>query len=273
MNGRAIARVAAAVTSLGIGAVLALNGTAVAEPPEPTPVQKALTYLTEVAGTDKPTVAGVSALNQYTKLLDVAGLRDITTFQPFLYAAPTFGCGPNGIITTIIAAATTDSPAGGGLGVRPGTMRFSATPQHSGLPLNSGLVVAWVNLNTGASGIDALDDRTAEFNIPTLSKTVNAGPGTVLASMWGVIGYAGANCVMTPTVGTFVVPVLPAAVPEAPPSEEAPTTTVAPPPPAAGAPKNQAPAPAPAPPLIPLPEIPFPTLPMPALPAPVQQGN
>lgn len=212
MNGRIIARAAAAVSSLGIGAAATL-GIAHAEPA----VDTALTALTAQAGEDQAAQAGVGALREYTGLVDVAQLRDIAAnFIPFAYAAPTFGCGSNGPITTIIAAGTTDgNNRNQGVSPEPGTLRFSATPAHTGAPLNSGLVVAWVNINNGRSGLDTLDDRT-EVGLPTLSKTVDAGPGMVLASMWGVINYPFANCVMTPTVGTFVVPDLPAPVNPAP---------------------------------------------------------
>ncbi|MET7771267.1 hypothetical protein [Nocardia sp. NPDC005366] len=250
MNGRAIARAAATVTSLGIGAVLAL-GSAGADPVSP--VEAALTDLAVKAGEDTSAQAGVGALQEYTKLVDVAQLRHVAAnFVPFAYAAPTFGCGSNGPITTIIAAGTTEGPnRSQGVSPEPGNLRFSAAPAHSGAPLNSGLVVAWVNINNGRSGIDTLDDRT-EVGLPTLSKTVDAGPGTVLASMWGVINYPFANCVMTPTVGTFVVPELPAAAPAevAPspaPAPQAGPGTAAPAAPAEiPAPAPAAPAPAPA---------------------------
>jgi hypothetical protein len=88
-----------------------------------------------------------------------------------------------------------------------------------------------VNINTGASGLDTLDDKT-ELGFPTLSKTVASGPGTVLASMWGMIDYPFAHCIMTPTVGMFAVPDRP----------------VQSPPPPAPEPTADAPAPAPAPP-------------------------
>ncbi|MFI6218315.1 hypothetical protein ACIBCD_40440 [Nocardia brasiliensis] len=269
MNGRTITRAAAAVTTLGIGAALTLGGPAAAEP-EPTPLDAGLTHLTETAGPDPAVQAGVGALSQYTKLVDVAALRHITSaFTPFAYAAPTFGCGSLGPITTIIAAATTDGVGNSqDLNVAPGTLRFSATPAHSGIPLASGLVVAWVNINNGASGIDPLDDLT-EYGLPSLSKTVRSGPGTVIASMWGIIDYPGAHCVMTPTVGTFMVPDQPASHPAnpadtnapgvvapgpngtvtGPAPEPAPTTAQQPAPaplPAAPAPEP-APAPAPAP--------------------------
>ncbi|WP_431967682.1 hypothetical protein [Nocardia sp. bgisy134] len=232
MNGRTIARVAATVTSLGIGAVLTLTGPASAAPDAA--IDQAVTHLTERAGTDQAARAGVDALGSYTKLVDVAQLRDIAgAWAPFAYAAPTFGCGSNGPITTIIAAGTTEgNNRDQGASPEPGTLRFSATPSHSGAPLSSGLVVAWLNVNNGHSGIDALDDMT-EFNLPTLSKTVRTGPGTVIASMWGVIGYPGAHCVMTPTVGTFVVPEIPAAAsapaaPETAPAAPQPAPAIVP---------------------------------------------
>ncbi|WP_405161141.1 hypothetical protein OG203_32935 [Nocardia sp. NBC_01499] len=206
MNGRTIARATSAVTALGIGVALTLGGTAAADP-EPSPLDTGLAHLTETAGADPTVQAGVGALTDYTKLADVAGLRHVTSaFTPFAYAAPTFGCGSIGPITTIIAAATTDGVGENqDLNVAPGTLRFSAAPAHTGTPLASGLVVAWVNINNGASGIDSLDDMT-EYGLPSLSKTVNSGPGTVIASMWGIIDYPFAHCLMTPTVGTFMVP-------------------------------------------------------------------
>ncbi|MEU7768552.1 hypothetical protein AB0B25_26075 [Nocardia sp. NPDC049190] len=220
MNGRTIARAVTAATALGIGAVLTLSGTAAAEQPR-TPLDAGLHDLAETAGTDPTAAAGVAAISQYTSLVDVAHLRDISSaFTPFAYAAPTFGCGSNGPITTIIAAATTDGPGGAqDLNVAPGMLRFSATPSHPGAPLASGLVVAWLNVNTGASGIAPLDDVT-EYHLPSLSKTVKSGPGTVIASMWGIIDYPFAHCVMTPTVGLFTVSDKPTYTPAAPRAPE-----------------------------------------------------
>ncbi|MEU8898476.1 hypothetical protein [Nocardia sp. NPDC048505] len=209
MNGSTIARATAAVTALSIGAVLSTTHPAAAEPGVPD-IDGAVTQLVDKAGPDPTAQAGVGALAQYTKLVNVAELRAITPgWTPFAYAAPTFGCGSNGPITTIIAAANAEGPRVAELpNPSPGSLRFSASPAHTGLPLNSGLVVAWVNVNNGASGLDILDDRT-ETGLPSLTRTVNTGPGTVLASMWGVINYPFANCVMTPTVGLFSVPDLP----------------------------------------------------------------
>ncbi|WP_051027323.1 hypothetical protein [Nocardia higoensis] len=234
MNGRTIALSAVAALTLGVGAA-ATAIPAVAD--DTVPVADAIAELTERAGEDQAAQAGVGALGQYTKLVDVAQLRDISgVWAPFAYAAPTFGCGSNGPITTIIAAATTyGRTAENAERPEPGRLRFSATPAHTGMPLNSGLVVAWVNVNNGRSGIDTLDDRTPE-GLPTLSRTVESGPGTVIASMWGVIGYPGAHCVMTPTVGTFSVPDAPLPAPDGAPAP------------------NPAIAPVPDPALVPIPE-------------------
>lgn len=251
MNGRSIAGKAATVTAASIGALAILTATASAEP-----LDDGLAHLSELAGDDAATQAGVGAIDSFTQLVGPDTLRDIAAeFTPFTYAAPTFGCGSNGPITTIIAAATFEGPGPRtDASLEPGDIRFSASPRHSGVPLSSGLSVAWVNINTGHSGVVALDDQT-EYHMPSLSKTVHSGAGTVVASMWGTIDYPGARCVMTPTVGTFVIPDLPVAAPESPaaPTEPEPTS------PGSGesasgapraqspAPQNAAPAPAPAP--------------------------
>ncbi|MFC4375333.1 hypothetical protein ACFO5K_14630 [Nocardia halotolerans] len=218
MNGRSIAGRAAAVTAASIGALAMLATTAGAAP-----LDDGITHLTEIAGEEPTAVAGVGALSSFTQMVGSDTLRDISAqFIPFSYAAPTFGCGSNGPITTIIAAATVEGPGPRTeTSLAPGDIRFSASPRHTGVPLASGLNVAWVNVNTGHSGIVGLDDQT-EYDLPSLSKTVRSGAGTVVASMWGTIDYPGARCVMTPTVGTFVVPDLPVEPTEAPTAPPAP---------------------------------------------------
>ncbi|MEV0434482.1 hypothetical protein [Nocardia sp. NPDC050413] len=266
MNGRSIAGRAAAVTAASIGAVVVLASTASASP-----LDDAITHLHALAGEDVSTKAGVDAIANFTGMVGADRLRDISAqFIPLGYAAPTFGCGSNGPITTIIAAATVEGPGPRtGTSLTPGDVRFSASPAHTGVPLASGLSVAWVNVNNGQSGIAALDDLT-EYQLPSLSKTITSGAGTVVASMWGTIDYPGARCVMTPTVGTFVVPDLPVAAPEAPAAPPAPEPQA--PAPGSGAPgagtaQSQAPAPeTPAPAPAPA-EAPQPA-PAPAPPAP-----
>ncbi|WP_280426054.1 hypothetical protein [Nocardia carnea] len=246
MHNRIVARTAAAAAALGIGAALTFTTPATAAPePEPTPGEAALTALTEKTAGDPAARPGVDALRSYHDIVAASEISNISAYAPFVYAAPTFGCGSNGVITTTFAAATANGPSVN-LSGTPGTLTFHATPRHSGIPQSSGLVVAWININNGRSGLDMLNDLT-EFGTASLSQTVDSGPGTVLASMWGTVNYPGALCVMTPTVGLFSVPDQPPApavpVPDAavPPAPQAPA-------PQPGAPAPEAPpAPAPAP--------------------------
>ncbi|WP_280457654.1 hypothetical protein [Nocardia carnea] len=242
MHNRIAARTAAAAAALGIGAVLTFT-TPAAAAPEPTPGETALTALTEQTADDPAARPGVDALRSYHDFVAARDIADIRVYTPFAYAAPTFGCGSNGVITTTFAAATANGPSVN-LSGKPGTLTFHATPRHSGIPQGSGLVVAWININNGRSGLDTLSDVT-QFGTASLSRTVDSGPGTVLASMWGTVSYPGALCVMTPTVGLFSVPDLPPApAPDAavPPVPQAPAPQSAPAAPAQPA----APAPAPA---------------------------
>ncbi|WP_280401238.1 hypothetical protein [Nocardia carnea] len=239
MHKRIVARTAATAAALGIGAALTFTTPAAAapEPEPPTPGEAALTTLTEQTAGDPSARPGVDALRSYHDIVAASEISDISLYAPFVYAAPTFGCGDNGLITTTFAAATANGPSINLHGA-PGTLTFHATPRHSGIPQASGLVVAWININNGRAGLDMLSDVT-EFGTASLSRTVDSGPGTVLASMWGTVNYPGALCVMTPTVGLFSVPdAPPAPVPDAATPQQAP---------APGQPGAPVPAPAPAP--------------------------
>lgn len=97
-------------------------------------------------------------------------------------------------------------------------MRFQATPNMWGYPTSSGLTVAWLNTGNGRSGVATLDERT-DTGTPSLTKTVDSGPGTIVASMWGTIGYPGATCVMAPTIGVVTVYPNPLTDPYAPKPE------------------------------------------------------
>ncbi|MEU4316601.1 hypothetical protein [Nocardia sp. NPDC024068] len=234
VHNRIVARTAATAAALGVGAALTFTTPASAEPePARTPAESALIALTEQTADKPETRAGVDALHRYADYVAAAHISNIAQYTPFVYAAPTFGCGSNGPITTIVAAGTANGPSANIYG-EPGTLTFHATPGHPGIPQSSGLVVAWININNGAAGLSMLDDVT-EFGTPSLSKRVASGPGTVLASMWGTIDYPGALCVMTPTVGMFPVADQPVPLPAPAPGEPAP----------APAPGQPAPAPAP----------------------------
>lgn len=249
MHKRIVARTAATAAALGIGAALTFTTPAAAapEPAPPTPGEAALIALTEQTAGDPTARPGVDALRSYHDIVAASEISDISLYAPFVYAAPTFGCGDNGLITTTFAAATSNGPSVNLHGT-PGTLTFHATPRHSGIPQSSGLVVAWININNGRAGLDTLNDVT-EFGTASLSRTVASGPGTVLASMWGTVDYPGALCVMTPTVGLFSVPDAPPApavpVPDAATPPQAPAPAPAPGQPGAPAPEPQ-PAPAPA---------------------------
>lgn len=234
MHNRTIVRVAATAAALGIGAGLGLTAPAAAEPTRPdtttsTPVKTALITLTEQTADDPKARDGVDALREYTELLDITELRNTNgLFTPFAYPAITFGCGSNGLITTTFAAATANGPSTTfGRNTAPGTLTFHATPSHAGIPQNTGLTIAWINIDNGAAGITTLDDRNAS-GLPSLSKTVPTGYGTVLASMWGPVDYPGALCMVTPTAGVFGVPPVPVATPTPGTPTSAPSPTPGP---------------------------------------------
>jgi hypothetical protein len=83
--------------------------------------------------------------------------------------------------------------------------------------------VAWLNVNTGASGVAPLDGNS-EYNLPTLAKVIDSGPGHVVAALWGSVTYPNATCFVAPTVGLFDVD--PAV---APPAAAAPALSAEPP--------------------------------------------
>lgn len=233
MNGSTLPRRAAAVVAIAATAVLGATSTATAEPqvPADNPVETAIAHLTEAAGTDQDALAAVSAAAKSAELVSAAKLTNIA-FTPFGYQAPTLGCGFGLPFTMTAAAAVSGEPGPDrGLAGPPGTLRFQVTPGTIGMPLASGLSVVWLNVANGRSGINGLDEMT-EYNLPALAKTVDSGPGTVVATLWGTIDYPGSRCLVLPTVGLFTVADLPKdpvpAPDQAPGATPAPATTPAP---------------------------------------------
>ncbi|MCU1643626.1 MAG: hypothetical protein JWN03_3901 [Nocardia sp.] len=221
MNGRTLSRRAASVAAIAATAVLGATSTAGAEPPAPadSPVDTAITHLTDAAGPDQNALAAVNTTAKAAELISAAKLTNIA-FTPFGYQAPTLGCGFNLPFTMTVASAESgEAGPDRGIAGPPGTLRFQATPATIGMPLASGLSVVWLNVANGRSGINALDDQT-DYNLPALSKTVDSGPGTVVASLWGTIDYPGSRCLVLPTVGLFTV----ADLPKDPPPASVPTT-------------------------------------------------
>ncbi|MBB5912392.1 hypothetical protein BJY24_001259 [Nocardia transvalensis] len=204
MNGKTFARLATAAAACGLTAAATL-GSATADPAA-TPVDAGIEQLTATAGNDPAAREAVGSLANTAHLISAAKLDHIAGgFTPFMYQAPTFGCGTNFPVslTAVAGAAGVPGPDRGIAGEY-ATVRFQATPNMWGYPTDSGLTVAWLNTGNGRSGVATLDERT-ETGTPSLTKTVASGPGTIIATMWGTIGYPGATCVMTPTVGVITV--------------------------------------------------------------------
>ncbi|KAA0021319.1 hypothetical protein [Antrihabitans cavernicola] len=195
---RLMRRLAAILASGAAGLVFA--GTAAAAPAPAVPAIPA--DLLAAANTPEASAA-------IANLLGAAGIAPaalelgITTPQPFLYPAPTLGCGIGGTPVTVTVAS---AQAGPNFPIPPwierGNLRFQAIPGFVDVPKTSDLSVAWINLGTFQGGVTKLDDSLA--GIPTLSKTINTGQGTVLAALFGGVGYtSGKNCFALPTVGSF----------------------------------------------------------------------
>jgi hypothetical protein len=187
---------AAATLAFGAAAPMAAAGPASAA----LPADAGIAQLKAAAGdsVEARVAVGTVASAMRTK---VAG-----TYAQFAYPAPTVGCGP----LTFTAA----SGAGGAVGaeVGAGQIRFQASPAYTGVPKASGLSVAWLNVNTGANGIMPVDGMT-DYQLPSLAKVVDTGPGNVVAAIWGTVAYPDATCHVAPTVGLFTVEAAPAPAP------------------------------------------------------------
>jgi hypothetical protein len=223
VNGRTIARLAATAAVFGVGAAATLGSTVQGGPgrasadPATSPLDVGIDQLTTAAGTDPTAQSGVTLLGKTARLISAAKLDRISGgFQPFWFAAPTVGCGGGFPVTMTVFSGVSGAPGPdrgdqGGTG----TVHFEATPAMSGYPTGSGLTVAWLNTQNGRSSITPLDDQT-DYRLPSLSKTVDTGTGTVVAVTWGTIDYPGSTCVVTPTVGVVTVSADPAPDPAAP---------------------------------------------------------
>ncbi|MFZ2178335.1 MAG: hypothetical protein WAW17_30785 [Rhodococcus sp. (in: high G+C Gram-positive bacteria)] len=192
MQGKRVTRRTIAATAVGIAAAVGLPGIAGADE---TPEVPGLAELRAEADTPEATAA-VEALATSGELRDVAG-----PYTPFFYTAPTVGCGTVAPVTLTMASGSTGPSAE----IKPGEISFQALSAYPGVVQSSGLNVAWINTSTGGSGILPLDGTT-EGGYPSLSKLVVTGPGNVVASIFGSVGYTSANCFVLPTVGLFQVP-------------------------------------------------------------------
>lgn len=158
--------------------------------------QPELTELREHTADDPAASNAVDALAASSMFGAVAGVM-----TPFFYSAPTIGCGTAAPVTMTMASAVT----GPSVDIRGDQVNFQALSAYPGVVSTSGLQVAWVNTATGASGVTPLDGTT-DGGYPTLAKIVETGSGTVLAAIFGSVGYSNATCHVLPTVGMFYVP-------------------------------------------------------------------
>ncbi|MDG3012747.1 hypothetical protein G4X40_21645 [Rhodococcus sp. D2-41] len=116
--------------------------------------------------------------------------------HPFGGPAYTIGCPNQGSIASVTAV-TGQS----GAPIGPGQILFESHPALPPIPAAGQMTVAWVNTNTGQSGIVNLMGT-----YPNLSALVTTGPGNVVATAFGSINFGSSPiCQDNPTIGTFVV--------------------------------------------------------------------
>ncbi|MFC9517034.1 hypothetical protein ACFTSD_14985 [Nocardiaceae bacterium NPDC056970] len=203
---RLAVRLTATVAAAAAGAVVFAGvASAAPAPAAPPSLQTLLGDLTKTVPLAQDLFGGLLATPGVTDLIEGATGQEVgtTTAQDFLFPAPTFGCGVAGNPMTVTVAS---AQAGPNFPIPPwverGHLRFQAVPAHLDIPKKSDLQVAWFNVNTLKSGVVPLDDTI--MNVPTLSKTVDTGEGTVLAALFGQVNYeSGTTCTALGTVGQF----------------------------------------------------------------------
>ncbi|MFC9789602.1 hypothetical protein [Rhodococcus sp. NPDC127528] len=118
--------------------------------------------------------------------------------HPFGPPALTIGCPNQGSLMSLTGATGQSGPEPG---INPGEIRFQTFPAAPPIPAAGQVTVAWVNFDTGQTGIANL-----EGTYPYLSKTVYTGHGNVMASVFGSINLGSMPlCQANPTFGNFIV--------------------------------------------------------------------
>lgn len=203
---RLVVRLTATVAAAAAGAVV-FSGAATAAPAPTAPpsLQDLLGDLTRTVPLTQDFLGGLLDTPGVTELIEGTTGQEVgaTTAKDFLFPAPTFGCGVAGNPMTVTVAS---AQAGPNFPLPPwierGHLRFQAVPAHLGIPKQSDLQVAWFNVDTFESGVVPLDDQL--LDVPTLSRTVDTGEGTVLAALFGRVSYeSGTTCTALGTVGHF----------------------------------------------------------------------
>jgi len=120
--------------------------------------------------------------------------------HPFGPPALTIGCANQGSLMSLTGATGQSGPEQNPP-IGPGEIRFETFPAAPPIPAAGQVTVAWVNLDTGASGMAALEGA-----YPDYSKTVYTGNGNIRATVFGTIDlWSLPLCQSNPTFGNFIV--------------------------------------------------------------------
>ncbi|MGO4201633.1 hypothetical protein AB4Z09_07685 [Rhodococcus sp. TAF43] len=120
--------------------------------------------------------------------------------HPFGPPALTIGCANQGSLMSLTGATGQSGPEQTPP-IGPGEIRFESFPAAPPIPAAGQVTVAWINLDTGATGIAAL-----EGTYPYHSKTVYTGTGNIRATVFGTIDLGSLPlCQSNPTFGNFIV--------------------------------------------------------------------
>lgn len=120
--------------------------------------------------------------------------------HPFGPPALTIGCANQGSLMSLTGATGQSGPEQTPP-IGPGEIRFESFPAAPPIPAAGQVTVAWINLDTGAMGIAAL-----EGTYPYHSKTVYTGTGNIRATVFGTIDLGSLPlCQSNPTFGNFIV--------------------------------------------------------------------
>ncbi|MFC4604497.1 hypothetical protein [Rhodococcus kronopolitis] len=117
--------------------------------------------------------------------------------HPFGPPALTIGCPNQGSLMSLTGGTGQSGPEPG---IAPGWIRFASFPAAPPIPAAGQVTVAWINTDTGQTGIANLEGA-----YPYLAKTVYTGPGNVMATLFGSINLGSMPlCQANPTFGNFV---------------------------------------------------------------------
>lgn len=129
----------------------------------------------------------------------LAGAATAAPAQP-IGTAITIGCLNQGSLASFTTVSAQPGPETTPA-IAPGHVVFSTAPAVGILPAAGQVSVAWVNRDTGMSG---LSDLTGTY--PNLSADVDTGPGEVLLTVFGSVNLgSGPLCNSTPATGSVVV--------------------------------------------------------------------